>query len=79
MQYPSPIAGQAEEQGAFEGTEWPSSSSDGPGGDWMLDRSDDIEFSNHPTVRFGKPLFCPVNSWKLKASTALPGKLSLTR
>jgi hypothetical protein len=50
MQYPSPIAGQAEEQGAFEGTEWPSSSSDGPGGDWMLGRSDDIEFANHLLV-----------------------------
>ena len=50
MQYPSPIAGQAEEQGAFEGTEWPSSSSDGPGSDWMLGRSDDIEFTNHLLV-----------------------------
>jgi hypothetical protein len=50
LQYPRPIAGQAEEQGAFEGTEWPSGSSDGPGGDWVLARSDEIEFENYPLV-----------------------------
>ena len=48
MQYPRPIAGKDEEQGAFEGTERPSGSSDSPGGDWMLGRSDDIELTNHP-------------------------------
>jgi hypothetical protein len=47
MQYPSPIA---EEQRAVEGAEWPSSSSDGPGSDWMLGRSDDIGFTYHPLV-----------------------------